>query len=124
MNPIKAIFSSLGIGGSIAAVLGVMLLAAGLQIRSLSSNLEDKRNELATERAGHALTRQSVGILQTSLEKFVGAGRAARIAQLASVEAQAKKSADQRAKAESIRAMIDSLEPDEACRTPDFVMGN
>lgn len=111
----------IGIRGYIAIGLALALSLMAWRANSLSNELESKRDELAGEKAAHQITRRSVDTLQEVLEKYVGAQKAARIAQLASVEKQAKKSAAMRERAAAIRAEIDSLEADD-CRTPDFVM--
>ena len=110
------------ITAGIVCALAIALAFVIWRADGLSDSLEAKRNELASERAAHAITRGSVETLQGALEKFVGAGKAARAAQLSSIEAQAPRSAVLRGKAAAIRAELESLEPDDQCRTPGFVM--
>lgn len=116
---------AIGIKGFISIGLGLALLFVMMRAHGLSGDLEAKRNELAAERAGHAITRQSVTILQQSLEKFVGAGQAARVAQLASIEAQAKDSKSLQAEAEAIRSEMSKIgerPADPNCRSPRSVI--
>lgn len=58
------IWQTLGIRGAIAAALGIACLALLAINGSLRGKLEDSRNDLAAERAGHALTRGSVETLE------------------------------------------------------------
>lgn len=116
---------AIGIKGFAAIGLALALAFVMMRAHGLSGDLEAKRNELAAERAGHAITRQSVTILQQSLEQFVGAGKAARVAQLASVEAQAKDSASLQAQADAIRAEMAQMgerAADPECRSPRSVI--
>lgn len=118
---------AIGIRGFAAIGLGLALIFVVIRAHGLSGDLEAKRNELAAERAGHAVTRQSVAILQQSLEKFIGAGEAARVAQLASIEAQAKDSAALQAQAEAIRAEMEAMGKravDPSCKTPRSVINS
>ena len=69
-------------------------------------------------------SNDSIDLLEGELAKFIGAGKASQIAQLAAIEKQAPKSLAMRSRAEEIRAMIETIEPDDQCRTPDFVMGD
>lgn len=116
---------AIGIRGFLAIGLGLALIFVMIRANSLSGDLEAKRNELAAERAGHAITRQSVTILQQSLEQFVGAGEAAKVAQLAAIEAQAKDNADLQAQADAIRAEMEAMgerAADPNCRSPRSVI--
>lgn len=115
---------AIGIRGAIAIALAIALGLVMWRADVISGKLDGKAQELADERAGHQVTRNSVEILEGELAKFISAGDAARVAQLAAIEAQAPKSAAMRAKAAEIRSMIDQIEPDDQCRTPDFVMGD
>lgn len=119
------IASAIGIRGAIAIGLAIALGLVMWRADVISGKLDGKVQELADERAEHQVTRNSVEILESELAKFIGAGEAARVAQLAAIEAQAPKSAAMRAQAAEIRSMIDQIEPGgDECRTPDFVMGN
>ena len=113
------------ISGGLIAFLLVALALVMWRADAISEDRERLRNSLATETANHAVTRASVANLKGVLERYVGAGQAAQVAQMAAVEAQADKSAALRAKADRLRGMIDELGPEEPCdcSTPDFVMG-
>lgn len=116
---------AIGIKGFAAIGLGLALIFVIIRAHGLSGDLEAKRNELAAERAGHAITRQSVAILTDSLEQFVGAGEAAKVAQLASIEAQAKDNAALQAQAEAIRAEMEAMSKravEPGCRSPRAVI--
>lgn len=116
---------AIGIRGFVAIGLGLALIFVMIRAHHISSDLEVKRNELAGERAAHAITRGSVDTLQAALEKFVGEGEAARVAQLASIEAQAKDNADLQAQADAIRAEMEAMgdrAADPNCRSPGSVI--
>lgn len=117
---------AIGIRGGIAILLALALVGVTIYSHHISGQLEHKRDELAGERAAHAITRQSVTILQESLEKFVGAGEAAKVAQLAAIEAQAKNNAELQGQADAIRAEMAKMGPraaDPNCRSPGSVIG-
>jgi septal ring factor EnvC (AmiA/AmiB activator) len=119
------IAKAIGIKGFAAIGLAIALIGTAIYAHHVAADLEAKRNELAAEKAGHAITRQSVTILQQSLEQFVGAGHAARVAQLAAIEAQAKDSATLQAQAEAIRkemAAAPARAADPDCRSPRSVI--
>jgi predicted negative regulator of RcsB-dependent stress response len=102
-----------------------LLIALGIVIwraDAISADREDQRNKLAAERAQHAVTRNSVDTLTASLAKFVGAGQASRIAQLAAIEAQAEDNARLQGQADAIRAEMASLAPDGRCATPSSII--
>lgn len=120
-NPFSAVTAKL-FGG--LAVLA--LVFGGVQTWRLSSAqeaLEDKRNELATCEARHAVTRQSVADLELSLGRYVGAGQASRVSQLASLDAQSKNSKELQRQADMIRAEMAEMEPGPGCETPDSIRG-
>ena len=116
---------AIGIRGGIAILLALALVGVTIYSHHLAGDLEHKRDELAAERAAHSVSRQSIAILQQSLEKFVGAGEAARVAQLAAIEAQAKDNASLQGQADAIRAEIAKMGPraaDPNCRSPGTVI--
>lgn len=116
---------AIGIRGFIAIGLGFALVIVMMRADSISKDREAIRNALAGERAAHSITRQSVTTLQDALEKFVGAGDAARVAQLASIEAQAKDNAELQAQADAIRAEMEAMgqrPADPECKTPGSVI--
>jgi hypothetical protein len=116
------IASAIGIKGFViigmALTLGVVMWRAD----AISADREEQRNLLAAERANHAVTRASVDTLTASLAKFVGAGQAARIAQLASIEVQAKDNARLQGEADAIREEMGSLADDGRCVTPGSII--
>lgn len=116
------IAGKIGIKGFVIIGLGIALGIALWRADAISESREALRNDLAAERAGHAITRQSVDTLTASLAKFIGAGQAARIAQLASIEAQAEDSARLQAEADAIRAEMGDLTDDGRCATPGSII--
>lgn len=122
MPLVGKIIASLGIKGIVALGLVIALGVVMWRADAISEDREALRNDLAAERAGHAITRQSVETLQASLTRFVGAGKAARVAQLASIEAQAKDSAKLQAQAAAIRAELETMTDDGRCASPGSVI--
>ncbi len=110
--------------GGLSLALAIALVVVVWRADVISGKLEDKRDELAREEARHAVTRQSVGILEGELAKFIGAGKASRVAKLASIEAQAKDSARLQQQADVIRAeMATQAEGDPCdCSTPGSII--
>lgn len=112
------IASAIGWRGFVAIGLVIALGVQTLRLSNAHGDLEDKRNELATEMAQHAVTRLSLGTLQRELEKMVRDGemRASRLAE-------ARQDAKERtvallSQADAIRAAGASEDP---CATPDAV---
>lgn len=108
-------------GGIIAALL-IALAIVMWRADAISADREKLRNALAMEAASHAVTRQSVATLEGALARFVGAGRAARAAQLAAIEAQAGDSAALQAQADAIRAEMATFNRDGRCATPGSIL--
>ena len=115
--------SAIGIKGFFIIGLIIALGIVMWRADSISADREDQRNKLAAERANHEVTRNSVNTLTASLAKFVGAGQAARIAQLASIEAQAEDNARLQSAADAIRAEMETLTDDDGrCITPGSII--
>jgi len=115
------LFSSLAMkvsGGIILALLialGVVMWRAD----AISADREDLRNKLAAEHANHAVTRQSLAVLENELRQMVEDGqlRASRLA-----EAQR----EQRGRTQALRDQAARIRADVAsggdpCVTPDAV---
>lgn len=117
------IAAAIGIKGFVAIGLAVALGIAMWRADAISNDREAIRNNLATERANHAVTRNSVAILEDSLAKFVGAGNAARAAKLASMEAQAKDSEMLELEARAMRREMETWNDDGSCTTPGSILG-
>lgn len=117
-NPFSALTSKIFAGTSalLLIALGVMLL---LHKHDLST-ADHLRNDKATLSAQLAISNASITTLEKSLADFVGAGKAAKVAQLASVEAQAKDNAALQGQADAIRAEVAKL-PAGKCATPKSI---
>ncbi len=92
MNPFSALTSKLFAGLSLA-----LLLAVGVQTVRLSAAneaLEDKRNELATCEAQHAVTRQSVDTLDAVITDLNNRALARAEAYAQGIEEAEKRSAE------------------------------
>lgn len=86
-------------------LLALALVFAGIQTWRLSgakADLEDKRNELATERAQHAVTRQSVDTLSNEMKRLVAEGEVRKARVDAAMKKVAKDTAPLRREAERI----------------------
>jgi hypothetical protein len=98
------------------------LVIAGVQTWRLSgarADLETKRNQLATEKAAHAVTRASLTALQTRLSDMIAAGERQQQAAQEAAQAQKPRSAALDRQIEAIRAE----KPAEGkCETPRAVM--
>ncbi len=66
MNPFSALTSK--ILGGVALVLLLAVIVQTVRLNDAKSDLETKRNELATCEAQHAVTRQSVDTLEAVIE--------------------------------------------------------
>lgn len=122
MPGIVKLAEAIGIRGFIAIALAIALGIVMWRADTISGQRDDAIQAKATEVAQHAVTRQSVATLQAELAKFIGAGKAAKIAGLAAIEAQAKDSAKLQAQADAIRAEMANLQPSGQCRTPDSIL--
>lgn len=90
-------------------------------------SMKGYKASLADEKAAHrscnsnlAVSNASIATLQKSLSDYIGAGKAAKVAQLAAVEAQAKDNAALQGQADAIRAEVAKLPPGK-CETPESV---
>lgn len=107
-----------GVALTLMIALGVTMWRADV----ISEDRERIRNLLATEVANHAVTRSSVVTLEQALGRYVGAGAAARIAQIDSLEAQADDNALLQRQADAIRAEMETLVSADGCATPDSIL--
>lgn len=109
---------TIGIRGFIAIGFAIALAIVMWRADAISNDRETLRNTLATERAQHAVTRQSLTTLQRELEKMVRDGelRASRLAE-ARAE-QAERTEALRDQAARIAAQGASGDP---CETPSSV---
>lgn len=120
---VAKIAKAIGIKGFISIGLALALALVMWRADSISKDREDMRNKLAAERAAHAVTRASVDNLQNSLATYVGAGKAAKVAQLAAIDAQAKDNAQLKAQADAIRAEMAAPKAKAAdCKTPGSIL--
>jgi hypothetical protein len=123
---IANLFATTAMKISGGAIVALALALAFVMVRAdgFSDKLANAKQDFANERAAHNVTIASVEILQTKLAAFVGAGRAGRVAQLASIEAQAKDNAGLQADVDAIRAEMANMGPQNPCdcSTPDSVL--
>lgn len=125
-----AILGRLGLSQGLSRLVGYLIpiaLVAGcvgfLWLRG--AHYRDQRNtaraQLATVNAKLAVSNASNAELQKNLADYVGAGKAAKVAQLGAVEAQAKDNAALQGQADAIRAEVATIKPDGKCATPASV---
>jgi hypothetical protein len=117
---------AIGIRGGIIIALCCALIFVIIRADGISDDREDLRDQLSTERAEHKITRASVDTLTLELGRFVGAGKAARAAQLAAIEAQADDSVALQRQADAIRAELAGVKPGDRppcdCATPKSII--
>ncbi len=121
---LKGIAEKIGIKGFISIGLGLAVIGMGIALHFVDADRDKWRKEAHQTELKLEVSNTSIANLTEQLGKFVGAGKAARVAQLAAIEAQAEKSADLRAEAEEIRQMARDFKPEDPCdcSTPGFVM--
>lgn len=112
------IASAIGIRGFIAIGMALALGIVMWRANAISNDREELRNTLATERAQHAVTRQSLTTLENELKKMVRDGelRASRLAEAR--QEQQERTEALREQAERITAQGTSGDP---CVTPEAV---
>lgn len=118
MPGFAVIARAIGIKGFVAIALLLALGVQTLRLADTHGDLEDKRNELATEVAQHAVTRQSLATLERELRKMVADGelRASRLAEARQ---------EQQERTEALREQAARIAAEGAsegdCVTPDAV---
>ena len=120
---IGKIASTIGIKGFAMIGLGLALAIVMWRTDAISGQRDHEREQRIAAEYKLGVSNASIATLEEALARYIGDGKARRIAGLAALEAQAGKSKALRDQAASTRAMIDTLEPDNQCRTPGFVMG-
>ena len=124
-------FARLGLSQGLSRVLAVgvplallVALTGALWLRGAHyrEQRDTARAQVETVNAKLAVSNASIAELQKSLAEYVGAGKAAKVAQLAAVEAQAKDNAALQAQADAIRDEMATL-PAGKCETPASVRG-
>lgn len=120
MPAFATIAKAIGIRGFIAIGMAVALGIVMWRADAISSDREALRNTLATERAQHAVTRQSLVTLENELKKMVRDGelRAQRLTQAR--QEQQERTEALREQAARIRA---EGAPEGDCVTPEAVRG-
>ncbi len=130
MSLLIALFAKMGASQRVARLLavGVPIVLAALCVAFLwarGTHYRDQRDtaraQIETVNAKLAVSNASIAELQASLSRYVGAGKAAQVAQLASIERQAKDNAALQAQADAIRAEVAKM-PAGKCETPKTVI--
>ena len=106
-----------GVALALLIALGVVMWRAD----AISAQRDALRDKLAASDAKLAVSNASIAELQASLAQFVGAGKAAKVAQLAAVEAQVRDNAELQAQADAIRTEV-AKGRSEGCASPEGVM--
>ncbi|MAY20329.1 MAG: hypothetical protein CL955_06895 [Erythrobacteraceae bacterium] len=112
----------IGIRGGIAIAFALALAGTATVLHFVDADRDKWRRTAHQTEVKLEVSNASIADLKESLAVFVGAGKAARVAQLAAIEAQAEKSAAYRAQADAIEAMIAEFEPGDPCdcSTPEL----
>lgn len=116
-NPFSALTSKIFGGAALALLiaLGVVMWRAD----AISAQRDALRDKLAVSNAKLAVSNASIATLEQSLAAYIGAGRAAKVSQLAAVKAQETDSAKLKAEADAIRAEV--VRGGNGCGTPESV---
>jgi hypothetical protein len=124
-----SLFARWGVSQALSRVLGYVIpigaaaLCVGL-LWARGSHYEAQRDaaraQVSAANAKLAVSNASIAELQHSLSAYVGAGQAAKVAQLASIEKQAKDNAALQAEADAIRAEMAKGRA-EGCASPESV---
>lgn len=104
----------------VAALCVALLWLRGSHYRD---QRDTARAQVEAVNAKLAVSNASIATLQKSLADYVGAGKAAKVAQLGAVEAQAKDNAALQQQADAIRAEVAGMKPNGKCATPASVRG-
>lgn len=113
----------IGIRGAIAIVLGLLLVFVMLRADAISEDLADTRAALRLTESKLEISNASIDTLEGKLAEFIGAGAAARLAQLEAIEAQAADSSELQRQADAIRAEMAALVPENGqCTTPGAIL--
>lgn len=118
------LWGMIGIKGLISIGLAIALGIVMWRADVISGQRDDLRNKYAGEVARHEITRNSVDTLEQALGMYVGAGQAARLKQLAAIEAQEEISAELQRQADEIRAQLEAGPPESDCKcaTPGIIL--
>ena len=118
-NPFSVLTSKIFAGASVALLVAVVVCWIGWT--HAAEQRDTARAQVEAANAKLAVSNDTIAALQKSLSDYVGAGKAAKVAQLASVEAQAKDNAALQGQADAIRAEVAKL-PAGKCETPKSVI--
>ena len=130
MTSLAAILANLGLSQRLSRTLAVLMplallaaLTAALWLRGdhYREQRDTARAQVETVNAKLTVSNASIAELQASLAQFVGAGKAAKVAQLAAVEAQVRDNAELQAQADAIRTEV-AKGRSEGCASPEGVM--
>lgn len=116
-----AIWKVIGIRGSVAIGLAIALGVVMWRADAISGQRDEWQRKAVASDLKLSISNASIAELQASLSRYVGAGKAAKVAQLASIERQAKDNAALQAQADAIRAEMAAIGPSEGCDTPDAI---
>ena len=131
MTSLAAILANLGLSQRLSRTLAVLMplallaaLTAALWLRGdhYREQRDTARAQVETVNAKLTVSNASIAELQKSLAAYIGAGKAAKVAQLAAIEKASKDNAALRAEADAIRAEMAGMKPDGKCASPGSVL--
>lgn len=117
----SAVWKVLGIRGAIAIALAALALWCWIGWGNAAASRDGWQEKAILAERKLSISNQSIASLEGALSRYVGAGKAARVKQLAAIEAQAEDSARLQAQADAIRAEMETMAPDGLCQTPDSI---
>ncbi len=112
----------IGLKGGVIIALCLALAFVCWRADTFSDRLERSRNELAAEKAGHAVTRASLDKLELRLAAYIAEGEARQEAAQKALREQRERSAALDSQIARIRAEKPSEGVVERCETPGAVV--
>jgi hypothetical protein len=118
----------------VAAAFAALLILLGVQTVRIEGfkvwpiSVKGYRADLRDEKAAHRICHDNLATSNASIEalkqaaaEMIGAGKAAKVAQLAAVEKAAKDNAALQGQADAIRKEVAGMKPDGKCASPKSV---
>jgi hypothetical protein len=112
----------IGLKGGVIIALCLALAFVCWRADTFSDRLERSRNELAAEKAGHAVTRASLDKLEVRLAMFIAEGQERQESARRELEAQRERSAALDSQIARLRASRPTAGEVERCETPGAVI--
>src|SRR5690606_16208030 len=117
------LLGKIGLKGGVIIALCLALAFVCWRADTFSDRLERSRNELAAEKAGHAVTRASLDKLEVRLATFIAEGEERKSAAAQALREQRERSEALVGQIGRIRASRPTAGEVERCETPGAVIG-